>query len=38
MNVDLFDFTLPEACIALRPAQPRDSARMLVLEIGRAHV
>ncbi|MBA4048608.1 MAG: tRNA preQ1(34) S-adenosylmethionine ribosyltransferase-isomerase QueA [Sphingomonas sp.] len=32
MNVDLFDFTLPEACIALRPAQPRDSARMLVLD------
>ena len=32
MNVDLFDFSLPEASIALRPAHPRDSARMLVLD------
>lgn len=29
MRVDLFDFGLPEECIALRPANPRDSARML---------
>lgn len=31
MNVDLFDFELPNARIALRPASPRDSARLLVL-------
>ncbi|HCK85308.1 MAG TPA: tRNA preQ1(34) S-adenosylmethionine ribosyltransferase-isomerase QueA [Hyphomonadaceae bacterium] len=29
MRVDLFDFDLPEALIALRPARPRDSARLL---------
>jgi S-adenosylmethionine:tRNA ribosyltransferase-isomerase len=32
MRTDLFDFELPAACIALRPASPRDSARMLVVE------
>ena len=32
MKVDLFDFDLPPERIALRPASPRDSARMLVLE------
>jgi len=32
MRVDLFDFDLPPERIALRPAAPRDSARMLVLE------
>ena len=32
MNVDLFDFELPAERIALRPASPRDSARLLVLE------
>ncbi|WP_298674738.1 tRNA preQ1(34) S-adenosylmethionine ribosyltransferase-isomerase QueA [uncultured Sphingomonas sp.] len=31
MNVDLFDFTLPAERIALRPASPRESARMLVV-------
>jgi len=31
MRVDLFDFDLPEERIALRPAQPRDAARMLVV-------
>ncbi|PXA85883.1 tRNA preQ1(34) S-adenosylmethionine ribosyltransferase-isomerase QueA [Nostoc sp. 3335mG] len=30
MRVDLFDFDLPADRIALRPASPRDSARMLV--------
>ncbi|WP_435417701.1 tRNA preQ1(34) S-adenosylmethionine ribosyltransferase-isomerase QueA [Parerythrobacter aurantius] len=30
MKVDLFDFNLPPDLIALRPASPRDSARMLV--------
>lgn len=34
MRVDLFDFDLPPERIALRPAVPRDSARMLVLEGG----
>lgn len=32
MRVDLFDFALPPDRIALRPAVPRDSARMLVLD------
>ncbi|MBD3761318.1 tRNA preQ1(34) S-adenosylmethionine ribosyltransferase-isomerase QueA [Rhizorhabdus sp.] len=32
MRVDLFDFDLPPENIALRPASPRDSARMLVVE------
>ena len=31
MRVDLFDFDLPAERIALRPARPRDSARMLVV-------
>ena len=35
MRVDLFDFDLPTDRIALRPARPRDSARMLVVEGGR---
>ncbi|KQN25597.1 S-adenosylmethionine:tRNA ribosyltransferase-isomerase [Sphingomonas sp. Leaf33] len=37
MNVDLFDFTLPNDNIALRPAAPRDSARMLVLDDAGTH-
>jgi len=32
MRVDLFDFDLPPGNIALRPASPRDSARMLLVE------
>jgi S-adenosylmethionine:tRNA ribosyltransferase-isomerase len=32
VNVDLFDFDLPPERIALRPASPRDSARLLVLD------
>jgi S-adenosylmethionine:tRNA ribosyltransferase-isomerase len=31
MDVSLFDFELPEERIALRPASPRDSAKMLVV-------
>lgn len=34
MRVDLFDFALPQELIALRPAVPRDSARLLHLEGG----
>ena len=32
MRVDLFDFDLPPDRIALRPARPRDSAKMLLVE------
>jgi S-adenosylmethionine:tRNA ribosyltransferase-isomerase len=32
MRTDLFDFELPAGHIALRPASPRDSARMLVVQ------
>ncbi len=32
MRVDAFDFDLPPDRIALRPARPRDSARMLLVE------
>jgi S-adenosylmethionine:tRNA ribosyltransferase-isomerase len=32
MRVDLFDFELPQDRIALRPARPRDSARLLMVE------
>jgi S-adenosylmethionine:tRNA ribosyltransferase-isomerase len=31
MRVDLFDFELPQDRIALRPARPRDSARLLLV-------
>jgi S-adenosylmethionine:tRNA ribosyltransferase-isomerase len=34
MRVDLFDFDLPEERIALRPATPRDAARLLVVSPG----
>jgi S-adenosylmethionine:tRNA ribosyltransferase-isomerase len=34
MRTDLFDFELPSERIALRPAIPRDSARMLVVQPG----
>ena len=32
MRTDLFDFELPPENIALRPASPRDSAKMLVVQ------
>src|SRR6476619_8044777 len=32
MRVDLFDFDLPAELIALRPAKPRDSARLLLVD------
>ena len=31
MRVELFDFDLPPECIALRPAVPRDSAKLLAV-------
>src|SRR5271167_3749353 len=34
MRTDLFDFSLPQDRIALRPASPRDSARLLVVRPG----
>jgi S-adenosylmethionine:tRNA ribosyltransferase-isomerase len=34
MRTDLFDFELPAENIALRPASPRDSARMLAVQPG----
>ncbi|WP_417482515.1 tRNA preQ1(34) S-adenosylmethionine ribosyltransferase-isomerase QueA [Maricaulis sp.] len=36
MRVDDFDFDLPEASIALRPARPRDSARLLHVDAAGA--
>jgi S-adenosylmethionine:tRNA ribosyltransferase-isomerase len=36
MRTDLFDFTLPDDRIALRPASPRDAARLLVVRPGTA--
>src|SRR4028118_2024301 len=32
MRVDLFDFELPPDRIALRPARPRDSARLMLVD------
>jgi len=34
MRVDAFDFELPPDRIALRPASPRDSARLLLVDAG----
>jgi S-adenosylmethionine:tRNA ribosyltransferase-isomerase len=31
MDINLFDFELPETCIALRPVNPRDHARQLIV-------
>jgi len=36
MRTELFDFTLPEDRIALRPAAPRDSSRLLIVRLGAA--
>jgi S-adenosylmethionine:tRNA ribosyltransferase-isomerase len=36
MRTELFDFDLPEDRIALRPAEPRDAARLLVVDGARA--
>ncbi|MEL7542527.1 MAG: tRNA preQ1(34) S-adenosylmethionine ribosyltransferase-isomerase QueA [Pseudomonadota bacterium] len=33
MDVDLFDFELPEERIALRPAEPREAARLLCVPV-----
>jgi len=37
VRVDLFDFDLPEDRIALRPASPRDAARLLVVDDAGLH-
>ncbi len=37
MDVELFDFDLPQSAIALRPAQPRDSARLMHVDDAGAH-
>jgi len=37
MRVDLFDFDLPQERIALRPARPRDSARLMLVEGASIH-
>ncbi len=34
MKTDLFDFELPQEVIALRPAEPRDTAKLLVVRPG----
>lgn len=34
MDVSDFDFDLPEACIALRPIEPREQARLLCVDEG----
>ncbi|SDD67095.1 tRNA preQ1(34) S-adenosylmethionine ribosyltransferase-isomerase QueA [Kordiimonas lacus] len=34
MDVDVFDFDLPKERIALRPVEPRDAARMLLVNNG----
>jgi S-adenosylmethionine:tRNA ribosyltransferase-isomerase len=36
MRTDLFDFNLPTDRIALRPSNPRDAARLLVVKPGQA--
>src|ERR1700728_2907515 len=36
MRTDLFDFELPQDRIALRPASPRDAARLMVVRPGHA--
>lgn len=38
MRVDLFDFDLPDERIALRPAEPRDHARLLRVRPGQPFV
>ncbi|WP_457487959.1 tRNA preQ1(34) S-adenosylmethionine ribosyltransferase-isomerase QueA [Tardiphaga sp. P5_C10] len=35
MRTDIFDFELPAENIALRPASPRDAARLLVIQPGK---
>jgi S-adenosylmethionine:tRNA ribosyltransferase-isomerase len=37
LRVDDFDYPLPQAAIAQRPAEPRDASRLLVLDRARSH-
>ncbi len=37
MRTDLFDFDLPPDRIALRPASPREAAKLLVVQPGERH-
>ncbi|MGB1208645.1 MAG: S-adenosylmethionine:tRNA ribosyltransferase-isomerase, partial [Paracoccaceae bacterium] len=37
MKLSDFDFDLPEALIATRPAEPRSAARLLVSDQGTLH-
>ncbi|MEM1346211.1 MAG: S-adenosylmethionine:tRNA ribosyltransferase-isomerase, partial [Pseudomonadota bacterium] len=37
MDLDAFDFTLPEHLIALRPAVPRSASRLLLAQGERTH-
>jgi S-adenosylmethionine:tRNA ribosyltransferase-isomerase len=36
LRVDAFDFDLPQSLIAMKPAEPRDAARLLVVAAGAA--
>ena len=38
MRTDLFDYELPKRFIAQRPAEPRDSSRLLVLDRGSGRI
>ena len=32
MNIDYFDYFLPDSLIANQPAEPRDASRLMVIE------
>ena len=35
LDLNSYNYNLPEELIALKPAQPRDSARLLVFDIAK---